>query len=85
MTDNQRAGEPLKDVKRYGLALQWVKEQTPEVCMAAVKKNGEVLKYVIEQTYEVCSAAVTQNRGALQYVEDKYIGQIKKKVGIENG
>ena len=35
-------------------ALQYVKEQTSEICMEAVKNNGYALQYVKEQTPEIC-------------------------------
>ncbi len=41
-----------------------LKEQTPELCMAAVKRDGEVLKYVKEQTPEICMAAGKKRGGA---------------------
>ena len=36
----------LYKVKRYEWALIYVKEQTPEICMAAVQKNIYALQYV---------------------------------------
>ena len=36
----------LEMVKRDGLLLKYVKNQTPEMCMAAIKKNGNTLKFV---------------------------------------
>lgn len=36
----------IEDVKQYGYALQYVKEQTPELCLEAVKQNGCALQYV---------------------------------------
>ena len=43
-----------------GYALLHVREQTPELCMAAVQQNGIVLEYVNEEfkTYKICKAAV---------------------------
>ena len=38
-------------VKQNGYSLQYVKEQTPEICMAAVKQNGDSLQYVKEQIF----------------------------------
>jgi len=37
------------------LGFKFVKEQTPELCLAAVKNYGRVFKYVKEQTPEICS------------------------------
>ena len=36
----------LVNVKQNGFLLQYVKEQTPEICMEAVKQNGGSLQYV---------------------------------------
>jgi hypothetical protein len=33
-------------VKNNINSLQYIKEQTPEICMIAVKKNGHLLKYL---------------------------------------
>ena len=33
-------------VRQCGYALQYVKEQTPEICLEAIKQNGAALKYV---------------------------------------
>ena len=48
-------------MEQNGLALEFIKEQTPEICMAAVKQNGEALQYVKEQTEEICMEAINQN------------------------
>lgn len=53
--------EDLRRVKRDGLALQFVKEQTPEICLAAVEDIGLALDFVKEQTPEICLAAVQQS------------------------
>ena len=36
--------------QRYEWAVEFVKEQTPEICMAAVKQDGWALQHVKEQT-----------------------------------
>ena len=61
----------LKTVKRNGLKLQYVEEQTPEICIAAVKQNGYALQYVKEQSPELCMEAVKQNGYALQHVKEQ--------------
>ncbi|HIE5541058.1 TPA: DUF4116 domain-containing protein, partial [Clostridioides difficile] len=52
-------------------ALQFVKEQTPEICILAVKQNGLALYWVKKQTEEICIKSVMQNGMALQYVVEK--------------
>jgi hypothetical protein len=48
----------LAAVNQDGLSLQYVKEQTHELCLAAVKQNGLALHFVKEQTHEICLASV---------------------------
>ena len=63
--------ESLAAVKKDGWALQFVKEQTEEICLAAVEQYGWALKYVKEQTSEICLAAVQQNGWALEHVKEQ--------------
>ena len=56
-------------MKQNGNALQFVKEQTPEICLEAIKQNSLVLYYVKEQTPEICLEAVKKNGVALQFVK----------------
>ena len=65
-----QAQKDLAMVKEDGYALQYVEEQTPEMCLIAVKKDGYALKYVKEQTPEICLTAVKQNGWALKFVKD---------------
>ena len=55
----------LRLVQQDSSALQNVKEQTHEICLAAVQQNGLALKYIKEQTREICLAAISQNRYVL--------------------
>ena len=61
-----------KDIlKECGAALQYIKNQTVELCEIAVLQNGSALEYVNKEfkTYRICKMAVCQNRHALQYVD----------------
>jgi hypothetical protein len=40
-----------------------VKEQTPELCLAALKINGWTLEYINDKTIELCREAIKQNKG----------------------
>ena len=51
----------------------YVKEQTEEICLAAVQQNGLALKYVKEQTELICSEAVRQDKCAIIYVDKKFV------------
>lgn len=61
----------LQGLEGDGLHLQYVKDQTPELCMASVKQNGMALRYVINQTPELCMTAVKQDWRAYADVKDK--------------
>ena len=61
-----------KIVQQDGLALQYVEEQTEELCRLAFQKHGYALKFVKEQTEELCRLAVQQNGCALQYVKEQF-------------
>lgn len=69
--------EALRAVNKYGLALRYVRTQTPEICMAAVKKDGYALQFVHTQTPEICLAAVEQDGYALEHVN---VSVFKKEV-----
>ena len=64
-------GKELSAVRQNGRLLAYVKEQTPEICLAAVRQNGYLLSEVNEQTPEICLAAVRQNGLALAYVNEQ--------------
>lgn len=57
-----------KVISQNGLLINYVKEQTPELCMLAVQQNGFALKYINNKTIELCMLAVQQNGIALEYV-----------------
>ena len=57
-------------VKRDGLMLREVKEQTPEICMEAVRQNSWALQYVREQTEEMCLMAVERDVNVLSFVKN---------------
>ena len=52
--------EALEAVKQDWYALQFVKEQTEEICLEAVRKSWYALQYVNEQTEEICLEAVKE-------------------------
>ena len=51
----------LKAVKQNGYSLQFVKKQTPEICLAAVKQNGYSLQFVKNQTPELLRDMIDNN------------------------
>jgi hypothetical protein len=68
---NLKGDEAMNAVKQNGYALQYVTEQTEQICLEAVKQNGYALQYVTEQTEQICLEAVKQNGDALRYVNEQ--------------
>jgi hypothetical protein len=58
-------------VKRDGLAIQYVRKQTPAICLAAVRQYGGALPYVRKQTEAICLAAVRECGQALRFVRNQ--------------
>ena len=46
-----------------------MKNQTPELCMAAVQERGRALYYVEHQTPDVCIAAIRENSDSMKYID----------------
>ena len=63
--------ESLEAVKQDGNALQYVTNQTEQICLEAVKQYGYALQYVTNQTKKICLEAVKDNGYALQYVSNQ--------------
>ena len=72
--NNTEYQKDLAAVQQDAYALQYVKEQTPEICLAAVKRSAYALQYVKEQTPEICLAAVQRDAYALKYISDDIKG-----------
>jgi hypothetical protein len=53
------------------MSLEHVKEQTNNICLAAVKQNGESLAFVLNQTQELCQIAVENTEWAIEYVKNQ--------------
>ena len=58
----------LHIVKRNGLALEMVLNQTDDMCLAAVKNYGCALQFVNNKTQEICIEAVSKNKSAIEFV-----------------
>jgi hypothetical protein len=63
--------EALMAVKQNWSVLQYVRNQTEEICLEAVKQDWYALQYVRNQTEEICLEAVKQNWYALRYVRNQ--------------
>jgi len=64
-------------IQDIGLALEWVKKQNKEICLAAVRQNGEALKWVKKQTKEICLAAIHNDKNSLKYVRKHILKQLQ--------
>ena len=71
--------EALEAVKKNGYALQFVQNQTEEICLEAVKKNGYALQYVQNQTEAICLEAVKQGLHALKYIESSFFKETEEE------
>jgi hypothetical protein len=56
-------------VKRNGLLLEMVENQTDDMCMEAVKNYGRALQFVKNKTRDICIEAVMKDESALEFVE----------------
>ena len=53
------------------LALEYVPEQTPDLCKFAIEHDFRALKYVKKQTHDLCKFAIEHDFRALKYVRDQ--------------
>ena len=58
-------------VKKNGLMIKYIKDQTEEICKLAVQEDANALPYVKKQTEEICKLAVQRNGEALKYVKEQ--------------
>ena len=58
-------------MKQSGLALQFVKKQTVEICLEAVKQNVWSLKYIKEQTPKICLELVKEKPELISQLENR--------------
>jgi hypothetical protein len=61
----------ISQIKKNGIDLQYVINQTEAVCISAVSQNGNALQYVINQTEAICISAVKNNGLALEFVKNQ--------------
>ena len=50
---------------------EYIKEQTPELCLEAVKKYGASLEYIKEQSDDICFAVVKKNGFMIEQVKEQ--------------
>jgi hypothetical protein len=69
--DRDNKSDALAFVKKLGNNLQFIKKQTPEICLAAIKNDPFALVYIQEQTSELCLIAVKISGISLPYVREQ--------------
>ena len=67
-----------------GLNLQYINNQTEEICLAAVKQNGYALEFIKNQTEEICLAAIKRDADALKFVSSEMFKNKSKKKRIKD-
>ncbi len=63
--------ELIEKVKIDHSYLDKIKDQTEEICLAAVKQDGYALYYVKNQTEKICLAAIKQNIKSIWFADIK--------------
>lgn len=61
----------LSIVKKDGLALKYINNQTEDMCMEAVKQNPHALQFVINQTYNICIKALDGDIFAVGHIRNE--------------
>jgi len=61
----------IKMLQNDATVLQFIKDQTEDMCISAVRRRGGLLKFVKNQTNEICKYAVCQNGLALIFVNEQ--------------
>ena len=51
--------------------LQYMTNQTEEICLIACEREGDALQYVHNQTEKICLTAIHDDPYALQYVKEQ--------------
>lgn len=51
--------------------LQFIKDQTDDICKYAIQQNYSALRFVRDQTDDICRFAIQENSYALQFVRDQ--------------
>lgn len=68
LTSEVNSAELLVIVQDYPSYIEFVEDQTPDLCLAAVKEYGMMVKYVHNQTPEICIEAVKNDPWAYEFV-----------------
>jgi tricorn protease-like protein len=69
---NLTGNKALEAVRKNAHALQYVNEQTEEICLEAVRKYGGALKYVEEKIFNIGKVAVSANGKTVYISKESY-------------
>lgn len=69
--------EVMNRVIDYGCDIEYVQDQTPELCLAAVRSDWVALRFIKRQTLELCIEAVEENSRAMKYVWDEFYPDVE--------
>jgi hypothetical protein len=61
----------MNAIKQSYMALRYVKDQTPELCLYAIQQDCWALQFVKEQTDDLCKIAIKKSGSALQFVNNQ--------------
>lgn len=61
----------VETVRQDGMKLEFIHDQTDEICKIAVTQCGYALKYVQNQTDEICKMAIQRGSSALCHVKNQ--------------
>lgn len=71
-------------MRKYGLKLRDIKEETPEICSETINQHSCALEYVREQTTEICLEAKTVMFYNMSKIKlQNYVIMLINKTGIQ--
>lgn len=59
----------IKSIRVYADSIDYVKNQTFELCKMALKKSAYSIQYIRNQTFKLCKMAVKKKGNCLQYIK----------------
>lgn len=65
----------LSLARKKGCILQYIKNQTPELCLEAVKNDCYALQYVKRKTKKLCMIAFKQDKNTIQLFPKKFLSE----------
>ena len=75
----------MNAIKQSYMALRYVEDQTPELCLYAVQQDCWALQFVKNQTDDLCKLAIKKSGSALQFVNNQTYEMCKTVVSEYKG